>query len=237
MRHLLMSRFSPRHLLIGLILSGAVCAQFLLMRYLDVVSDQPPVPLKKPLAAIPLRIGAWQGRNLKIDEREEFGDETVKRVYYHPQRKQRLTLWMVYSKVGADRSHHPEICMAVAGLPEDRRSRRSFAVAGHPEPVQQFRFGRTGSMQRVFYWYYTLPRSERPDTDQLQRLYRKTHSRPSSVTIEVFAPENVCDEKSAREFVQLVDAAVQAHVGKGAVRESRRVPIAVHHEARPPQLP
>jgi len=223
--------------LIGLILLAAAGAQFFITRHLEAVDDVKPAALQKPLSAVPMTLGGWQGRDLKLDEQETFGDEALKRSYVHPQRKQRLVLWMVYSQVGADRAHHPEVCMAVAGLPEDRPARRSLPVAGHPEPIQQFRFGRTGNWQRVFYWYYTLPRAHRSDVTALQKLYRRTHSRPSSLTIEVFAPESSCSEASAQEFVRLVDAAVQEHVGQGAVRESRRMPVALRNEARPPHLP
>jgi exosortase len=235
----LTTHHSPLHLLLmSLVLAAAVCAQFLLDRHLDAVVSQPSRPLKKPLAAFPRAIGPWQAQDMPIDEREAaVGDEALKRVYVDKSRRQRLTLWMVYSTVGADRSHHPEVCMAVAGQPEDRSARRSFAVPGHAEPIQQYRFGRTGRLMRVFYWYYTLPTGESDPLDGLQRRYRATHFRPSSVTLEVFAPENGCDEAAAREFVTQVDAAIQAHVGKGAIRESRRIPVTVINEARPPQIP
>jgi exosortase len=225
-------------LLTGFVLAAAVGAQFLLNRHLAAVVSQPSTPLRTPLAVFPRQLGRWQGKDVKVGEREAaVGDEAVKRVYVDPARRQRLTLWMVYSKVGADRSHHPEVCMAVAGHPEDRAARRSVAVPGHPEPILQYRFGRTGGRMRVFYWYYTLPGGESEGLDGLQRHYRGTHFRPSSVTIEVFAAENECDEATAREFVALVDAAIQSQVGDGAVRESRRIPVTVINEARPPEIP
>jgi len=225
-------------LLMGFVLTAAVCAQFLLDRHLEAVVSQPETPLKKPLAAYPRTLGPWTGKDVEIHEQEAaVGDEAVKRVFIDKSKRRRLTLWMVYSTIGADRSHHPEVCMAVAGQPEDRSARRSFAVPGHAEPIQQYRFGRTGRRMRVFYWYYTLPAGESQPLDGLQRQYRASHFRPSSVTVEVFAAETECDEAAAREFVKLVDAAIQAHVGKGAVRESRRIPVTVITEARPPQIP
>jgi Protein of unknown function (DUF3485) len=231
-------RIHRRLLTMAFVLAAAVCAQFFLDRHLEAVVSQPSTPLQKPLAVFPQKLGRWQGQDLKIGEREAaVGDEAVKRVYFDPMRRQRLTLWMVYSKVGADRSHHPEVCMAVAGHPEDRSARRAFAVPGHAEPIQQYRFGRTGRMLRVFYWYYTLPGGQPEELDGLQQHYRSTHFRPSSVTLEVFAAENECDEAAAREFVTRVDAAIQAQVGKGAVRESRRIPVTVINEARPPDIP
>lgn len=231
-------RIHRRLLSMGLILAAAVCAQVFLDRHVAAVVSQPSTSLQEPLSAFPQTLGPWEGKDLKIGEREAgVGDEAVKRVYVDPVRRQRLTLWMVYSKVGADRSHHPEVCMAVAGFPEDRSARRAFAVRGHPEPIVQYRFGRTGRRMRVFYWYYTLPGGATGELDGLQRHYRRTHFRPSSVTLEVFAAENECDEAAAREFVARVDAAVQSHVGKGAVRESRRIPVTVINEARPPAIP
>jgi hypothetical protein len=157
-----------------------------------------------------------------------FGDQYVRRVYHHKQRRQSVSLWIVYSRAGEDRGHHPEVCMRVAGLPEDPTERGTFDVPGHRVPVQQYRFGMPGARQWVFYWYYTMPPPRGPEVTELQRFYQRLHRRPSSVTLEVFAPETSSDDgEYARQFVKLVDAAMQAHLGPTAVRGSQRLPVTV----------
>jgi hypothetical protein len=133
---------------------------------------------------------------------------------------------MVYSRSGVDRNHHPEVCMAVTGKPEDKTARQTCPVDGPGDPVQQYRFGRAGDRQWVFYWHYTIMPPPNESLTAVQRLYQRLRRRPSSVSIEVFAPENSAeDAESAREFVRLVDAAVRDVVGPTAVRSSQRLPV------------
>jgi hypothetical protein len=152
----------------------------------------------------------------------------LQRTYYHTQRGQSLVLWVAYSKKGADRGHHPEVCMMVAGKPEDTRARRICELEGPGHPAQQYRFGRPGDYQWVFYWHYTMLPPHSSDVDGLQRLYQQLHSRPSSMTVEVFAQESSEEDgEFAREFVRLVDQALHSHVGSGAIRGSQRSPVTV----------
>ena len=133
---------------------------------------------------------------------------------------------MVYSRVGEDRGHNPELCMAVAGQPEDPTAREIFPVEGHPVGVYQYRFGRPGDRQLVYYWHYTLVPPPEPGIDQIQRLYQRRRQLPASLTIELFAPELTPEDgKYAREFVHLVDQAVQEYVGPTAVRGCDSLPI------------
>jgi hypothetical protein len=92
--------------------------------------------------------------------------------------------------------------------------------------VQQFRFGIPGDRQWVFYWHYTLLPPKSDKLSDLQFLYQRLHKRPSSITLEVFAPENTTEDvENAREFVRLMDAAIQPHLGPTAVRGSERNPV------------
>jgi hypothetical protein len=127
--------------------------------------------------------------------------------------------------------------MAVAGKREDRTARRTCPVEGPGDPVQQYRFtGPLGRPQWVFYWHYTLepPPPKRP-LNRFQKLYQRLRRRPSSVTIEVFAPENSSNSAElARQFVRLVDQALRQHMGPTAERGSRRLPVTV---VDPDQMP
>jgi len=118
--------------------------------------------------------------------------------------------------------------MAVAGRPEDPTERAELSVPGHDAPVQQYRFGTPGDRTWVFYWHYTLLPAKAAQLTDLQRFYQRLHRRPSSATLEVFARENNDDDvEYAREFVKLVDAAVQAEVGSTASRGSQRKPVSI----------
>ena len=124
--------------------------------------------------------------------------------------------------------------MVVAGKREDRAARRTCHV-GPGEPVQQYRF--TGPLDRpqwVFYWHYTLEPPEQ-QLSNVQRLYQRLRRRPSSVTIEVFAPEDSPrSSELAQQFVRLVNQALSQQLGSDAVRGSDRLPVTI---VDPDQMP
>lgn len=214
---------------IGSLLGIGLTCQLVLQRYIQAAGDPSVVPLSKPLDELPSVLGSWQGQNQPIDnERELYGDAHLLRTYQHSDRWQRLTLSMVYSREGVDRKHYPEICLVSAGQPENRWGRATIPVAGHPAPVLQHCFGRPGEYQWVYYWHYTLPPPASGNLSSLQRFFQRVRQRPASLTIQVFAPQTDRDDPEyAREFVQLVDDAVQDFVGPRAVRGSDRAPAAM----------
>ncbi|MEX1098723.1 MAG: exosortase-associated EpsI family protein [Planctomycetales bacterium] len=223
-----MSSLVLRTGVVAVLLAAAGAGQYALLEHLSAVEEVPPTPLAQPLAALPAALGPWSGEDKEIEEQLMIGDDRLSRVYVDGPRGQKVTLWMVYSGTGEDRQHHPEICMAVAGQPEDPGVRQTLAVPGDPHPVQQYRFGRTGKSQWVFYWHYTLPAAaaEGRELSAAQQLHRKLRRKTGSVTIEVFAPESApTDVEGARDFVRLVDAAVRKLVPEGSVRGSERVPV------------
>ncbi len=215
-----------RSSLVAALLTLGLVGQVALQRHLQAAGPLPWVPLARPLAELSRQIGDWRGRDVPIrDPRSLYADEHLQREYVLPERNQALQVWIVYSRDGEDRGHHPEVCMAVSGKPEDPRARRELPLPGGDAPVQQYRYGRLGDFQRVFYWYYTLsPPAGSADT--VQRLYQRARRRPSSVTIEVFAPETgPGDVESASRFVALLDEAVRDLLPDDAVRGSRRTPV------------
>ncbi len=223
-----MHKLSLRLTLLAIILGGAFAAQAALKNQLESDGPLPAAALQLPLANVPLQLGEWRGMDAPVtDPKLQIGEERLWRQYIHAESKQPLVLWMVYSKDGEDRGHHPEICMQVAGRPEDKSARQVCEIPGHKAPAQQYLFGTPGDRQWVFYWHYTLPPPQ-TSTHWLARMYQRLRQRPASVTIEVFAPR-VDDESgaSAQEFVRLVDAALQAQVGANAVRGSRRLPVTI----------
>jgi hypothetical protein len=213
----------------GVLLAGGWFGQHRLESYVTAPGPLPEVPLTKALADLPLQLGEWEGTEREItDEKLLYADQHLQRTYGHPGRRQILSVWLVYSREGEDRGHHPEVCMAVAGKPEDVSGRAEIALPGHPAPVQQYLFGARGDQQWVYYWHYTLLPPKGEELSELQRFYQRLHRRPSSMTLEVFAPEMAeGDGDAAREFVALLDAAIQEHLGGTSVRGSRRTPVTV----------
>lgn len=196
--------------------------------YLEAAGSLPTVYLNQPLANVPRGLGDWVGKDLQADEDALYGDDHLYRAYTNTRTDQQITVWMIYSTVGKDRGHHPDVCMTVAGKQEDESLRQTFPVDGHPEPVQQYRFIDAEGSQWVFYWHYTMLPPENATISTMQRRYQRRHKRPSSLTIEVFAPERLeveGDVEGAREFVKLLDAEIQSFVGSNAVRGSKRIPV------------
>ncbi len=204
--------------------------------WLEAAGPLPAVPLARPLAELPLVLGPWRGHDEPLrDPRAVYADEHLQRTYRHVERSQALSIWLVYSREGADRGHHPEVCMRVAGKPEDVPARRELAVDGGKAPIQRYRFGRPGDYQWGFYWHYPLPPAEGSGVHRLQRLYQRLRKRPSSLTIEVFAPEYSPDDvRYVEEFVRQLDETVRPLVGPNAVRGSRRLPVTVLEGVEPP---
>ena len=211
------------------LLAGACIGQRAWQHHLEAAAPPATVTLDRPLAALPQTLGDWRGQDEPItDARYLYADQHLQRIYVNAKTKQVVTVWGVFSGTGADRGHHPEVCLAVSGQTEDPTVRTTLDLPGHAEPVQQYRFIAGGRGQWVFYWHYTLPEPRDERLDAAQAAYRRWHVRPASLTLEVFAPESEPrDVDAAREFVQLLDAAVQPIVGPTAARGSRRLPVTV----------
>jgi hypothetical protein len=221
-------RFAKRAILVVAVLAVGLAVQFALRWHAEAAGALPRIPLAKRLEQLPTELGDWKGVDQEIKEQFQFGDEHLQRTYYHTKRRQYLTVWIVYSGTGADRGHHPEVCMMVAGKPEDRQARRTCELDSAGVPAQQYRFGTPGSFETVYYWYYTLVPPQSPEVDAFQRLYQRLSFRPASVTIEIFAPElDTEDARYASEFAKLLDRHFQQHLGPTAVRGNQRSPVVV----------
>lgn len=218
-------RFGYRLLTAAAIVMACVLLHVLVVRHLAAAGELPTIGLRRPLAELPMSIGGWVGRDVEInDENQNFGEDFVQRIYQLPGTPQGALVWIVYAADGEDRGHHPEICMAVAGKREHTDERATLDVPGHEQPVQQYRFGSSHDSQWVFYWHYTLNPPPNEELDDLQRTYQRMRRRPSSMTLEVFAPGGT-DIAKLHEFVIELDAAVHEHLPAHAERGSRRSPV------------
>jgi hypothetical protein len=229
--------WSARLISVCLLLLGASAVQWALWSSLEAPGLPKPVELLKPIKDFPMNLEHWRGFDRDPDDDQKlYGDEYIQRYYVDPSREQHVALWLTYSRIGDDRNHHPEVCMVAAGKVEDLAARQVCPVEGKGDPVEQYRFtGPAGDRQWVFYWHYTLPSPEEKKLNALQRLYQRLRHRPSSITVEVFAPDNsLSDVDSARQFVRLVDAALRKHVGPTAIRSSSRLQVTVVEPDRVP---
>jgi hypothetical protein len=166
-------------------------------------------------------------------------DDLLSRRYF-PYRDQTpsgppLDLYIVYSRTGEDRKHHPEICIRdAAGSAEDVAARRQLLLdAAGERPVMRFRF-RTGPAQltTVYYWHYTLEAPPGPRQSLLQALYqRQSHPAPS-VTVQVsLAAADPDLEAVEKGFLGAVDAALSRHHLPPTARIGcNRLPIALKQE-------
>ena len=230
-----LGRTAVRLTLLVSLLGAALVGQFLASRQLAPVASLSPGKLTGPLDAFPVALGPWRGEDRPVrDERALYADEHLQRGYVHQNGQQLAMLWMAFSSVGADRGHHPEVCMAVAGKPEDVSQRQEIECPGHTAPIQQYCYGNDQERQLVYYWYYTLSAPGAEELTEFQQAFRRLRSRPASLTIEVFVPgDSESTGKAAHEFVRLVDQQVQALVGPGAERGSKRLPVTVIPTADP----
>lgn len=221
--------FTSRAILALVLLGAALLCQTALLWHLSAAGPTPDIALPRKLGEImPMQIGDWQGEELEVSELASYGDDHLKRVYVDAKTGQQVVLWMVYSKDGLDRGHHPEICTQVSGMAEDPSGQDSVLhlEKQHPAAIHQFLYRRGNDSQWIYYWHYTLKPPPDDGVTQLQRKYQLNHNRYSSMTLEVFAPNAApISRELAIDFVKLVDSTLQADLPPHAVRGSDRKPV------------
>jgi hypothetical protein len=240
---------SARFALINLILCVALAAQFVLSWHVRGGSDLIYPELRAPLAQVPLEFpshgdkssqhaaGGWIGKTNPHEEaiRNQLPfvpDDLLSRTYFRTDSALNLNLYMVYSRQGDDRKHHPEVCIRdVAGAPEDVDARKIlFLDADEKHPVQRFRF-RTGATQHttVYYWHFTFPRLPREGETFLQVLHQRGSKPAPSVTVQVSTSAEMDQlEAIERDFLVSLDHVLwERHLPAGTVMGCDRLPIAL----------
>lgn len=206
----------------------AATIQFQLVRLVAGIHHAPEKRTAVRLDELPRQIGLWRSVEHVVPPELKFADEQVLRTYQHRRSGQPAIVWIGYSKNGRDRGHHPEVCMRVAGRPEDRAQRQPLDAPGDAAAIQQYRFGHPGDFQWVYYWHYTLPMKESEDLGTLQRAYLRLRARPASVTIEVIAAELPgTDRWEIIELARTLDGEIQRLLPAGSVRGSERDTVVV----------
>jgi hypothetical protein len=239
---------SARLVLINILLIAGFAAQWGLTMHLDHGVELIYPELRKPLADVPLgfptdgktvanECQGWIGKTNPHEEliRKQLPfapDGLVSRTYVSCTAPISLNLYMVHSKRGEDRKHHPEICIRdVTGAPEDLSARKILHLNGDEErPIQRFRFHTGGTEDTtVYYWHLTFPRIPREGETNLQVLYQTVSKPPPSITVQVTTLAKM-DELAAIEktFLTELDRALRArHLPEGTLMRCDRLPIAL----------
>ncbi|MCI0464607.1 MAG: EpsI family protein [Gemmataceae bacterium] len=161
----------------------------------------------------------WEGKahpqQQGVRDRLPFqADDMLMRLYRSDASPHPVELYLVHSRAGEDRKHHPEVCLRdVAGAPEDPSARQIvYLDAEQKRPAQRFRF-RTGTTEQttVYYWHYTFSPLPREGQTFLQALHQRLSRPAPSVTVQVSTlapPEQLAAVEQT--FLPALDAALQA---------------------------
>ncbi len=154
-------------------------------------------PLRRPLATIPMELGAWVGRDEPVEaeviERAQT-TEYLNRTYENPRLPGlSLRLWINYSQKGDNLRHTPEVCLPSTGWNKIESQTQSIAVpverAGSL-PITRLGYERGELVEHVGFWYYIFGEGKLENyVRRLPITSRSSHGRTtrgSSMTIEVF---------------------------------------------------
>ncbi|MCE9554116.1 MAG: exosortase-associated EpsI family protein [Planctomycetes bacterium] len=215
------------YLLLLTLVGAAVFMQLAAQRAVDAYPAPRAAELVAALDTLPRQLGPWHGIDAAAPKDIAWADQHLRRDYRHRETGQVVVVWIAYSHVGADRAHHPEICMDVAGRSEDRRRRREFTLPDGP-PIAEFVFGSPGDALTAWYWHYAFPDVRSPNSNLLAQTYHRARSRRASMTVELLSSDdNPSGRDAARDLVSRIDTALRPMLPPGAVRGSSRLPVGV----------
>ncbi|HMP58846.1 MAG TPA: exosortase/archaeosortase family protein [Gemmatales bacterium] len=228
------------------VLVVGVGLQLLLQGHLR-AADQAHYPsLQTPLAAWPMELTEaagqiWAGHedsgNATLAPKLTFADAFINRVYVSNEEAVAVGLYAVHSVRGADREHHPEVCLRDAGGALELVRERGLVALKSNAPMQAQRFVfRQGSQPplTVYYWHYTFPPvAEARPLSWLQRLHVQLRQRPPSLTVQVTAAAPTASQRAVIEerFLPLVHTTWMQHLPPGVRVGHDRLPIRLVHVA------
>jgi hypothetical protein len=172
-------------------------------------TETPRPPLREPLSSLPLVMGSWVGRDVSVDPailKEAQCDEYINRLYEDTSVPGRtLSLWINYSRLGANLRHSPEVCLPSGGWEKIEARTAVIEVpgprGGEPLRLTRLAYQQGELVQGVGFWYYIF--GEGPLERYVRTLpvtSRSSHGRStrgSSLTVEVFSPGIVEQEATA----------------------------------------
>ncbi|OWK35254.1 exosortase/archaeosortase family protein [Fimbriiglobus ruber] len=179
---------------------------------------------------------AWSGTDLPsardaVRSQLPFqADDLLVRGYRHVSGAE-AQLYVVHSRTGQDRKHHPEICVRdVGGVPEDLGFRDQVPLsADRAGRAQRFLFRpASGRPTVVYYWHYTGTPVPDPSRTFLQTLHLRLGTAAPSVTVQlsVGTDEKAVLDSVARVLLPALDLAARRDVlPPGAETGCDRIPI------------
>ncbi len=210
----------------AMLLALGLVAQLGLTNHLRASGELSYPPLAGPFDSLPLSFNdpktgqlAWRGGNMN-EARDATraklpfqADDLLFRAYQNIDGAQ-IQVYMVHSRAGEDRKHHPEICIRdVSGAPEDVAFRKQVPIrADGSASAQRFRFQTgIGRAVVVYYWHYTPRPIDDPNRTQLQSLHQRIGVAAPSITVQVTVPIDEPKTLAAVEgqFLPALDAAAR----------------------------
>jgi exosortase len=222
------------------LLVAGVAAQFALAAHIRSVGEFSYPPLAGRLELIPLTITdpngerLWVGQEM-VEARDSAraklpfrADDLVIRAYQNAGGVY-TQLYMVYSRAGEDRKHHPEICIReVSGAPEDVRFREQVPLSDGSS-AQRFRFQTSAARAVVvYYWHYTPALIADPGQTRLQTLHQRVGVSAPSVTAQltVTTDQPAALEAVEKQLLPALDRAARERVlPAGTATGCNRIPI------------
>jgi len=237
----------------GLLVASAVLAlgvvgQFALAAHIRAAGELSYPALTGRLDSLPLVVtdpttgrAAWAGQDM-TEARDATraklpfkADDLLVRAYQN-EGGAVVQLYMVHSRAGEDRKHHPEICIRdVSGAPEDLAFRQQVPLTPDGSArAQRFRFQTgVGRSVVVYYWHYTPVPAPDPDRTRLQTLHQRVGVTAPSVTVQVSAgtddPKTL--EAIEKQLLPALDRAARERVlPPGTETGCNRIPIGLARE-------
>lgn len=148
----------------------------------------------------------WRGEELdtvREETRKKLpfdADDLSYRGYQTSDGRITALVYMVHSRDGEDRKHHPEVCIRdVSGAPEDAGARKQVPLSAPDRTAQRFRFQTGGGRSMVvYYWHYTVPPTVRP-WSPFQQIHQTVGTEKPSVTVQLSA---VGDDPRALQLIE-----------------------------------
>lgn len=169
--------------------------------------------LNQPLASLPLVIGDWVGSDepiaADIVERAQT-DEYINRMYENQKNPgQKVSLWINYSNTGLNLRHSPEVCLPSSGWERIESMQETAELKDGSEtgvPISILAYSKDSAVQRLGFWYYIFGEGSLHKAIRgLPITSRSSHGRTtrgSSMTIEIFRPQEEGQNKLMTDFAQ-----------------------------------
>jgi exosortase len=200
----------------------AVFLQILLQKQLNSAEESIPVVQPAFLEQLPLNLGEWRGQGhpeaQQVADQSSYADASLTRAYVDA-RGNAAALYVVFSRTGRDRDHHPEICLRdAAGAVEIPAQRGEVALSQPMHTAIRMRYQRDQLRQTtIYYWHYTVMPEFSEQQNAFQRLHLLQQCSLPSVTVQVQTNQSHPQalEAMERTFLPLLDDWMKRHLPEG----------------------